>query len=387
MNKKNLFALILIFINFFSFSQSLSDGLKELFFKVNVSSILKEADDNTIMAISKLPSDFTNLLMRISWNFENGPSTYFDLIYKKERGTIESLLADKIDLPVENISEFLKNFSIPPDSDFDYYKSEINIFEEEKNDLQIIESVTNIQDEKSVSVLDLEDNLSYFNFSDETFSLQKNNSSRIITNSDGKKSVRCYFDEKFRLEKKEIWNISDLINSSIIKTEVYNYSLDNLKPDSIEILEGKAKTVLIYNSDGKVSEKKIYAEESLENEDENEKKYILNEEIFYLYDFDFRLVEKKTILYNYESAGKNKNVTKNLQKEVFSYEKNISVPDYFYYENGSLKKSVEYKDSVNYNESIFFEDDFSVESYVSNGKRTKDLFYKNGILIRRKVYE
>ena len=120
MNKKNLFALILIFINFFSFSQSLSDGLKELFFKVNVSSILKEADDNTIMAISKLPSDFTNLLMRISWNFENGPSTYFDLIYKKERGTIESLLADKIDLPVENISEFLKNFSIPPDSDFDY---------------------------------------------------------------------------------------------------------------------------------------------------------------------------------------------------------------------------------------------------------------------------
>ena len=38
-------------------------------------------------------------------------------------------------------------------------------------------------------------------------------------------------------------------------------------------------------------------------------------------------------------------------------------------------------------ESIFFEDDFSVESYVSNGKRTKDLFYKNGILIRRKVYE
>ena len=91
-------------------------------------SILKEADDNTILAISKLPSDFTNLLMRISWNFENGPSTYFDLIYKKERGTIESLLADKIDLPVENISEFLKNFSIPPDSDFDYYKSEINIF-------------------------------------------------------------------------------------------------------------------------------------------------------------------------------------------------------------------------------------------------------------------
>ena len=70
-----------------------------------------------------------------------------------------------------------------------------------------------------------------------------------------------------------------MINSSIIKTEVYNYSLDNLKPDSIEILEGKAKTVLIYNSDGKVSEKKIYAEESLENEDENEKKYILNEEI------------------------------------------------------------------------------------------------------------
>ena len=178
-----------------------------------------------------------------------------------------------------------------------------------------------------------------------------------------------------------------MINSSIIKTEVYNYSLDNLKPDSIEILEGKAKTVLIYNSDGKVSEKKIYAEESLENEDENEKKYILNEEIFYLYDFDFRLVEKKTILYNYESAGKNKNATKNLQKEVFSYEKNISVPDYFYYENGNLKKSVEYKDSVNYIESIFFEDDFSVESYVSNGKRTKDLFYKNGILIRRKVYE
>ena len=90
MNKKNLFALILIFINFFSFSQSLSDGLKELFFKVNVSSILKESDDNTIMAISKLPSDFTNLLMRISWNFENGPSTYFDLIYK----IIEKLCKD-----------------------------------------------------------------------------------------------------------------------------------------------------------------------------------------------------------------------------------------------------------------------------------------------------
>ena len=115
MNKKILFALLLIFIKFFSFSQNLSDGLKELFFKVNVSSLLKEADDEIFREISKLPSDFTNLLMRISWNFENGPATYFDLIYKNKRGTIESLLADKIDFAVEDISEFLKNISIPPD--------------------------------------------------------------------------------------------------------------------------------------------------------------------------------------------------------------------------------------------------------------------------------
>ena len=385
MNKKILFALLLIFIKFFSFSQNLSDGLKELFFKVNVSSLLKEADDEIFREISKLPSDFTNLLMRISWNFENGPATYFDLIYKNKRGTIESLLADKIDFAVEDISEFLKNISIPPDSDFDYYTSELNIFEEEKNDLQIIESVTNIENEKSTLVLDLENNLSYFNFSDETFSFQKNPSGRVIINSDGKKSVSCYFDEKLRLEKKEIWDITDLNNSSIKKTEFYTYSADNLKPDSLEILEGKSKILEVYNSDGKVTAKKIYTQENLE--DENEKKYILNEENFYLYDFDFRIVEKKTILYNYENTGKNKKAATSVQKEVFSYEKNISVPDYFYYENGILKKSVEYKDSVNYIERIFFEDDFSVESYVSNGKRTKDLFYKNGILLRRKNYE
>ena len=385
MNKKILFALLLIFIKFFSFSQNLSDGLKELFFKVNVSSLLKEADDEIFREISKLPSDFTNLLMRISWNFENGPATYFDLIYKNKRGTIESLLADKIDFAVEDISEFLKKISIPPDSDFDYYTSELNIFEEEKNDLQIIESVTNIENEKSTLVLDLENNLSYFNFSDETFSFQKNLSSRVIINSDGKKSVRCYFDEKLRLEKKEIWEITDLNNSSIKKTEFYNYSADNLKPDSLEILEGNSKILEVYNSDGKVTAKKIYTQENLE--DENEKKYILNEENFYLYDFDFRIVEKKTILYNYENTGKNKKAATSVQKEVFSYEKNISVPDYFYYENGILKKSVEYKDSVNYIERIFFEDGFSVESYVLNGKRTKDLFYKNGILLRRKNYE
>lgn len=385
MNKKILFALLLIFIKFFSFSQNLSDGLKELFFKVNVSSLLKEADDEIFREISKLPSDFTNLLMRISWNFENGPATYFDLIYKNKRGTIESLLADKIDFAVEDISEFLKNISIPPDSDFDYYTSEVNIFEEEKNDLQIIESVTNIENEKSTFVLDLENTLSYFNFSDETFSFQKNPSGRVIINSDGKKSVRCYFDEKLRLEKKEIWDITDLNNSSIKKTEFYNYSADNLKPDSLEILEGNSKILEVYNSDGKVTAKKIYTQENLE--DENEKKYILNEENFYLYDFDFRIVEKKTILYNYENTGKNKKAATSVQKEVFSYEKNISVPDYFYYENGILKKSVEYKDSVNYIERIFFEDGFSVESYVLNGKRTKDLFYKNGILLRRKNYE
>lgn len=385
MNKKILFALLLIFIKFFSFSQNLSDGLKELFFKVNVSSLLKEADDEIFREISKLPSDFTNLLMRISWNFENGPATYFDLIYKNKRGTIESLLADKIDFAVEDISEFLKNILIPPDSDFDYYTSEVNIFEEEKNDLQIIESVTNIENEKNTLVLDLENNLSYFNFSDETFSFQKNPSGRVIINSDGKKSVRCYFDEKLRLEKKEIWDITDLNNSSIKKTEFYNYSADNLKPDSLEILEGKSKILEVYNSDGKVTAKKIYTQENLE--DENEKKYILNEENFYLYDFDFRIVEKKTILYNYENTGKNKKAATSVQKEVFSYEKNISVPDYFYYENGILKKSVEYKDSINYIERIFFEDGFSVESYVSNGKRTKDLFYKNGILLRRKNYE
>ena len=385
MNKKILFALLLIFIKFFSFSQNLSDGLKELFFKVNVSSLFKEADDEIFREISKLPSDFTNLLMRISWNFENGPATYFDLIYKNKRGTIESLLADKIDFAVEDISEFLKNISIPPDSDFDYYTSEVNIFEEEKNDLQIIESVTNIENEKSTLVLDLENNLSYFNFSDETFSFQKDPSGRVIINSDGKKSVRCYFDEKLRLEKKEIWDITDLNNSSIKKTEFYNYSADNLKPDSLEILEGNSKILEVYNSDGKVTAKKIYTQENLE--DENEKKYILNEENFYLYDFDFRIVEKKTILYNYENTGKNKKAATSVQKEVFSYEKNISVPDYFYYENGILKKSVEYKDSVNYIERIFFEDGFSVESYILNGKRTKDLFYKNGILLRRKNYE
>lgn len=345
------------------------------------------------------------LLMTLpKWTFYNGPVYIFELLDSSFTGEIDVSYENPIDK--NYIEEFYaaKNnssydFSVKtPDllnSDLSKITEDDKILDDVKN---LVESANSSSIERRI--FDSEQNLSLFSFNDEILAIQKRDNKNILVSSDDKKTIRRFFDEKSRVYKKEIWDISGSFQNSYLKNEeLYFYDEEKTVPSSATLLEENFKYKLTYNETGKVvaSEKYEYIPDTkaAENEQETKKSNVLDKGDNYIlrcktnwkYNDEGKIIEKLFSEYEYKKVNKTKKTLASTKKDVYEYKIKDGMPDYYYYENDILRMKTIYSNEDSYVTTFYFDGGFVVDSVYENATHTKDIFYSNGNIIRQKVYE
>ena len=345
------------------------------------------------------------LLMNLpKWTLDNGPVSIFELVDSSFIGELDVSYANPID------KDYLEEFySVKNNSsyDFDVKTPDLlnadfsNISEDDKildNVKELVESANSSSIERRI--FDSEQNLSLFSFNDEILAIQKRDNKNILVSSDDKKTIRRFFDEKSRVYKKEIWDISGSFKNSYLKNEEhYYYEEEKTVPSTATLLEENFKYKLTYNDTGKVviSEKYEYVPDSKPVEKETETKksnvldkgdnYILRSKTNWKYNDKGKIIEKLFSEYEYKKVNKTKKTLTSTKKDVYEYKIKDVMPDYYYYENDVLRMKTIYSNEDSYVTTFYFDGGFVVDSVYENATHTKDIFYSNGNIIRQKVYE
>lgn len=238
------------------------------------------------------------------------------------------------------------------------------------------------------TLLDIQNNLKIYEYGKEIFLTSFENNKYEYVQANGKDYFRLFYDENFRLLKKEIWQISDLENSKILKTEEYSYFQDNKNPEKVIILEENKKTQAFYNEEGLIS-KSINFEAIENHKDKNKKQYVKISEKNWLYDDKNRVIQENTKFFGKSSKSKENNDTLSEKKQVLVYnslDEKIP-PDSEYYENGILINSIKYSSEADYVKETYFENNIIVTSIYKNYVKVSDIYTKDGKVIREKKYE
>ena len=237
---------------------------------------------------------------------------------------------------------------------------------------------------------DTEKKLRFYSFNDEVLSLQKNQDGYTAISSDNKTAVRKFYDNAFRLYKREFWNLSGGAETSeAAKTENYIYA-DGAKPVSAVITEPKKRMEISYDESGRIIISKVFAAENESSEksaDSNaavEIKFNLKSMTRFSYGESGKLTERYYESYDYRRGKLTDTETK---REVYEHKTEDGEPDYYFYENGALRMKRIYRSVDAYTAYMYFDGGYSSESVYENGKRVRDLFFLYGKLVRSRNYE
>lgn len=194
------------------------------------------------------------------------------------------------------------------------------------------------------------------------------------------KSVsKSYYDDLYRVIIKEHWSIGKLLDSKIIKTELFEYYDDTLVSKSKTEITEAEKKVSVFNKNGFVEKIEEYS--IFENQN-----YLISETNL-SYDEKDRINEKKETKITYDEEYKKK-LSENAKKFVYHNKENEELPaDYEYFENDILKIKAVYSETKgNYTQEIFF-DNMSVKSFYEDNLLKKDIYYIDGVEKRVVDYE
>lgn len=237
---------------------------------------------------------------------------------------------------------------------------------------------------------DTEKKLRFYSFNDEVLSLQKTQAGYTALSSDNKTAVRKFYDNAFRLYKREFWNLSGGAETSeAAKTENYIYA-DGAKPVSAVITEPKKRMEISYDESGRIIISKVFAaenESSKKSADPNaavEIKFDLKSMTRFSYGESGKLTERYYELYDYRRGKLSGTETR---REVYEHKTEDGEPDYYFYENGVLRMKRIYRSVDAYTAYMYFDGGYSSETVYENGKRVRDLFFLYGKLVRSRNYE
>ena len=397
--------ILFLFFNVFIFCNIYSHSLvKNFFFELMRYEVTGVSNDENIKQYAGINKTAFLLMTLPKWTFDNGPVYIFELLDSSFTGEIDVSYENPIDknyveefYAAKNNSSY--DFSVKtPDllnSDLSKITEDDKILDDVKN---LVESANSSSIERRI--FDSEQNLSLFSFNDEILAIQKRDNKNILVSSDDKKTIRRFFDEKSRVYKKEIWDISGSFQNSYLKNEeLYFYDEEKTVPSSATLLEENFKYKLTYNETGKVvaSEKYEYIPDTkaAENEQETKKSnvldkgdnYILRSKTNWKYNDEGKIIEKLFSEYEYKKVNKTKKTLASTKKDVYEYKIKDVMPDYYYYENDVLRMKTIYSNEDSYVTTFYFDGGFVVDSVYENATHTKDIFYSNGNIIRQKVYE
>ena len=227
---------------------------------------------------------------------------------------------------------------------------------------------------KDYVLYDMQEQFRKLNSDEGFFTVNYFDSKTITQDTFDDKSVRRIYDEDRRLVHKECWAIGSSVEKSQLEySQDYYYPQDgNKNPEKCITtnLKEKYKTESFFDVRGlKVVEKRF----SLEDD-------YLEEEDSWKYDEKKRVIEEEISVYP-------KNSKKNIQKNIYSYKMGNEEPDYFFYENGSVRLKRIYENPSDYTETACLDNGFTVETYYKNGIKTEVVQKLNGRTISRVEYD
>ena len=216
--------------------------------------------------------------------------------------------------------------------------------------------------------------LKVMEYGSEIFLPVSNGDSSVIVHYSNKAAVRLFYDNLYRLTKKEYWKMDSVENAAITGTEKYSYEGDSKKPYEKTIENQSAIFVSKLNQNGLVikTEKFLILQDgsvskkaqSITNWTYDEKDRITSETVS-----EDKLVKKQ--VFNYSKVG---------EEEEFP-------PDYEYYENGFLLTKTEYVKKGQYSTTIWFDTSNWVRTDYKNYVKVRDVYYTDGVERRVKKYE
>lgn len=263
--------------------------------------------------------------------------------------------------------------------------SEVSEMSDEPNDSQAEETLSEIEkffseEKEEVTKTGKNDLLSFYEFDNEIFTSQDSEGNHILVHSKKEKVNRFFYDDKYKLIKKEVWNIPSAFKAALEKTETYKY-FENSKVVSEKAITGPYTVENVkYNNDGKTLSAEKYAVFE-------EKEHITEKRLF-SYDDDGNLLSDELKEYFYKADDYKDLDYSFTKKYLYSYNDEGIPPDFKYFENGILKMHNKYStEKGNFTSRIFFDEGLSVKSYYENYIRVRDVYYRNNSIIREKVYE
>ena len=241
------------------------------------------------------------------------------------------------------------------------------------------------EEEKELTLVSKKGELSLNALNDEALFPQQTEDYTVLVFANKKKIVRKFYDKNSRIIKKEDWKISDISNTKLLKTELYEYQDNSFSLKNKIIIENQTKSYYDYTDKLLLSSEKKYA---LYTEKDLEKEALLFE-CFYEYDDKNRLTLEESLEYDY-AADSYKKLSKVFEKKyVYKYSFEEDIPaDFEYYENKVLKvKKLYTKEKGTYTNYIYFDDDYCVSVFYKNGRIIKEIYSKGNKVIRENYYE
>lgn len=232
-----------------------------------------------------------------------------------------------------------------------------------------------------IEILNKSKELNSMKYDKEIFMPQKTKNGWILIQSVTNGVERCFYDEYFRLTRKETWKISGIQNSEIIQAEELFYKEDFMKAYKKEIKTKDSLQIAKYNENGLVTNLEKYAIV----EDKNYAISVLNRK----YDASNQLISNEIIEIYYKNDDYKKLDYKISKRYDYEYNPDEEIPpDFEYYEDNVLRMKNKYSNiKGNYTSQIFFEGNFSVKTYYEDELKIKDVYYQDDEVIRIKNYE
>lgn len=286
---------------------------------------------------------------------------------------------------IDDASELIKADEEESTMNSESESSEVSEMSDETNDSQAEETLSEIEkffseEKEEVTKTGKNDLLSFYEFDNEIFTSQDSEGNHILVHSKKEKANRFFYDDEYKLIKKEVWNIPSASKAALEKTETYKY-FENSKVVSEKEITGPYTVENVkYNNDGKTLSAEKYAV--------FEDKEHITEKRLFSYDDDGNLLSDELKEYFYKADDYKDLDYSFTKKYLYSYNDEGIPPDFKYFENGILKMHNKYStEKGNFTSRIFFDEGLSVKSYYENNIRVRDVYYRNNSIIREKVYE
>ncbi len=227
--------------------------------------------------------------------------------------------------------------------------------------------------------------LSFSEFDNEVIQPETVDGKRVMIYSIANRTNRRFYDEMYRLEKSEFWEIAGPSDSKIVKLEIYKYRGDEKRPFNKIVEEEKDGKSFFYRTDNLV--------EKVESFKKVDGKPYVTEIKRWKYDGENRVTEITTrvFTYNSEEDTKRRNVFVKLLKYKYNpkNEAGEEIPaDVTYYENGVVKSEEKYfQKAGSYTFQYFFDGGISVKTWYVDYKPEREVIYQNNNVFRVRKFD